>query len=169
MPFELRPYPAPTLRPEGEYLQTAWRRSVYPLARRMGVDIQLPSVSPQPHTRLAFEGLEFAKDCGRADAYNDRVMRAFFQESRDIGDPDVLAQLASDAGLNGDDFRHALASRQYAHRLEKLLRHAYEEMHIQGVPLFVIGDQVLVGLQSKEDLAHAIDQAAAGPAERSPS
>ena len=27
MPFELRPEPTPTLRPEGEYLQTAWARS----------------------------------------------------------------------------------------------------------------------------------------------
>ena len=25
MPFELRPYPTPTLEPEGDYLQTNWR------------------------------------------------------------------------------------------------------------------------------------------------
>ena len=64
MPFELRPSPAPTLRPDGPYLQTAWKNSVYPLARRMGVEIRLPSVTPQPYTRLAFEGLEFAKKHG---------------------------------------------------------------------------------------------------------
>jgi hypothetical protein len=86
MPFELRPYPTPTLRPEGAYLQNAWRQSIYPIARRMGVDIKLPQVSPQPYTRLAFEGLEFAKDRDKGDEYNDRVMRAFFQESRNIGD-----------------------------------------------------------------------------------
>ena len=28
MPFELRPEPHPTLRPEGEYLQRAWSQSV---------------------------------------------------------------------------------------------------------------------------------------------
>ena len=100
MPFELRPYPTPTLRPEGEYLQSAWRNSVYPLAHRLGVEIRLPAVSPQPYTRLAFEGLEFAKDKGKGHEYNDRVMRAFFQESRDIGSPEVLAELASDAGLD---------------------------------------------------------------------
>ncbi len=33
LPFELRPYPTPILRPEGAYLQRAWRQSVYPLAR----------------------------------------------------------------------------------------------------------------------------------------
>jgi len=160
MPFELRPHPTPTLRPEGAYLQNAWRNSVYPLAHRMGVDIRLPAVSPQPYTRLAFEGLEFAKDKGRGDEYNARVMRAFFQESRDIGDTEVLAQLASEAGLNADDFRRALNTRQYSSRVEELLRHAYEEMNITGVPFFVIGDQALSGLQSKEALARAIELAA---------
>ena len=79
MPYELRPYPAPTLRAEGSYLQNAWRTSVYPMAARMGVDIKLPTVSPQPYTRLAFEGLEFAKENGRAEAYNSAVMRGFFR------------------------------------------------------------------------------------------
>ena len=44
MPFELRPYPNQTLRPDGEYLQRAWRQSVYPIARQMGVPITLPKV-----------------------------------------------------------------------------------------------------------------------------
>ncbi len=69
----------PTLAPEGQYLQTAWKRSVYPLAERLGVEIKLPTVSPQPYTNLAFQGLEFAKDRGKGDAFNDAVFRAFFQ------------------------------------------------------------------------------------------
>ena len=44
MPFELRP--------EGDYLQRAWRQSVYPIARQMGVPIKLPTVSP-PQGELA--------------------------------------------------------------------------------------------------------------------
>jgi len=58
MPFELRPEPQPTLRPEGDYLQRAWQQSVYPIARQMGAPIALPPVSPQPHTLLAFEGYQ---------------------------------------------------------------------------------------------------------------
>src|SRR3954470_14572125 len=61
MPFELRPEPHPTLRPEGDYLQRAWSQSVYPLARQMGVPITLPPVSPQPHTHLAFEGYQYSR------------------------------------------------------------------------------------------------------------
>jgi predicted DsbA family dithiol-disulfide isomerase len=65
MPFELRPYRAPTLRPEGDYLQRAWQQSVYPLARKLGVPIKLPTVSPQPHTHLALEGYQYAKEQGK--------------------------------------------------------------------------------------------------------
>jgi predicted DsbA family dithiol-disulfide isomerase len=124
----------------------------------MGIEIELPKVSPQPYTRLAFEGLEFAKDQGRGDEYNSRVMRAFFQESQDIGDPEVLSRLASEIGLDTNAFRRALESREYASRVEKLLRHG-RELGITGVPLFVIGGQMLSGLQSKEALATAIDRA----------
>ena len=34
MPFELRPYPNETLRPEGEYLQTTWKQYVYPMRNK---------------------------------------------------------------------------------------------------------------------------------------
>lgn len=54
------------------------RQSVYPLARKMGVEIKLPSISPQPYTHLAFEGYQYAKEHGLANEYNDRVLRAFF-------------------------------------------------------------------------------------------
>ena len=91
MPFELRPYPNETLRPEGDYLQRACRQSVYPIARRMGVPIKLPAVSPQPHTHLAFEGYQDARENGKGgNDYNHRVLKAFFFESQDIGDIGVL-------------------------------------------------------------------------------
>ena len=89
MPFELRPEPHPTLRPDGDYLQRAWQQSVYPTAARMGVPIRLPEVSPQPHTHLAFEGYQYARERGRGNAYNDRVLEAFFVEGSDIGQIDV--------------------------------------------------------------------------------
>lgn len=168
MPFELRPYPSPTLRPEGEYLQTAWTRSVYPIAERMGIEIRLPSVSPQPYTRLAFEGLEHAKDQGRGSQYNSAVMRAFFQQDRDIGNPDVLTALASDAGLNTVVFRADLEERRYAPRVGQLLRHAYEEEQVSGVPLMVIGMQRLQGVQPRGSIEAAISEAERGAAPRGP-
>jgi predicted DsbA family dithiol-disulfide isomerase len=157
LPFELRPFPTATLRAEGQYLQTAWAQSVYPLAARLGVPIRLPAVSPQPYTHLAFEGYQYVREHGKGNAYNHRVLAAFFQEGQDIGRPDVLARLAGEVGLDAREFREALETRRYKEAHRKALHHAYYEAGVTSVPTFVIGDQKLTGLQGKEDLGRAID------------
>ncbi len=159
MPFELRPYPTPTLRPEGGYLQSAWKNSVYPLAARLGVEMRLPEVSPQPYTRLAFEGLEFAKERGAGEPYNTGVMKAFFQRSENIGEIQVLAAVAHDSGLNEEEFRVALENGTYRERVGQLLKHSREDLRVTGVPLFVIGDLQLSGVQSAHALESALQQA----------
>jgi predicted DsbA family dithiol-disulfide isomerase len=158
MPFELRPYPSETLRPEGQYLQRAWTQSVYPIARRMGVTIKLPTVSPQPHSHLAFEGYQFAKEHGKGNDYNDRVLAAFFVESQDIGDIQVLTTLAREIGLDEKEFEAALRDRKYREAHQRALRHADQEAGVSAVPTFVIGRRVLTGLQDQATLEEVIDQ-----------
>lgn len=158
MPFELRPYPAETLRPEGDYLQRAWARSVYPIAEQMGVSIKLPNVSPQPHTHLAFEGFQLAKEHGKGNEYNHRVLAAYFVESQDIGDIDVLTKLAGEVGLDEKSFAEALRSRKYQAAHQRALHHAYKEVGVSGVPMFVIGRQVLTGLQDQQRLEAVIEE-----------
>ena len=158
MPFELRPEPHPTLRPEGEYLRRAWEQSVYPIARRMGVPIALPPVSPQPHTHLAFEGYQYARDHGKGNEYNRRVLEAFFVEGRDIGDTGVLTGLAGEVGLDRKAFEEVLRTRKYREAHRRALRHAYWEAGVTGVPMFVIGDRVLTGLQDRETLEAVIGE-----------
>ncbi len=158
MPFELRPEPHPTLRPEGDYLQRAWQQSVYPIAARMGIPIKLPTVSPQPHTHLAFEGFQYAKEHGKGNDYNHRVLRAFFVESQDIGDIGVLTRLAGEIGLNAKEFEETLRTRKYREAHQRALHHAYQEAGVSGVPMFVIGAQVLTGLQDRETLEAVIEE-----------
>ena len=168
MPFELRPEPHPTLRPEGEYLQRAWQKSVYPIARRMGVEIRLPPVSPQPHTHLAFEGFQYAKEHGKGNDYNHRVLTAFFVEGQDIGQIDMLTKLAGEVGLNEREFEEALRNRKYRQAHQQALRHAYEEAGVTGVPMFVIGSQVLTGLQNRETLEAVIEEELKGQENSTP-
>ncbi len=156
--FELRPAPVPTLRPEDPYLPTVWCKSVYPLAERLGVPIRLPSISPQPRTAKAFELLAMAQDKGLDHAYSMRVLRAFFQEDRDIGDPEILIQLAADAGLDPGEAREALESGVYAEPHREALRHAREDMAITSVPTIVVGKRIFRGTPSSQELKEAIDQ-----------
>lgn len=158
MPFELRPFPNETLRPEGDYLQRAWTNSVYPIARQMGVPITLPTVSPQPHTHLAFEGFQYAKEHGKGNEYNHRVLTAFFVDNRDIGNVGVLTKLAGEVGLNETEFEEALTSRKYREAHQRALRLAYEEAGETGVPMFVIGDRTLTGVQDRATLEAVIEK-----------
>nr|WP_281271567.1 DsbA family oxidoreductase [Peribacillus asahii] len=156
MPYELRPYPNETLKPEGHYLQSTWKQSIYPMAERMGIDIVLPKVSPQPYTHLVFEGYQYAKEKDKGNEYNDRMLRAFFQEEQDIGNIDVLTKLAGEVGLEEKEYREALTTRRYKDAHKKALKHAYEEANITAVPTFIIGDTKIAGVRSKETLEQII-------------
>jgi predicted DsbA family dithiol-disulfide isomerase len=161
MPFELRPYPTPTLKPEGTYLQQTWQQSVYPMSEQLGVPIVLPRVSPQPYTHLAFEGFQFAKEHGLADAYNHRMFTAFFQEEQDIGEVEVLTKLAAEIGLAPAAFRQALEQRTYKAQHQQTLRHAFEEVKIAAVPTFIIGRHIYRGLLREQDFKQVITAALA--------
>ena len=153
MPFELRPAPTPTLEPDGDYLQSGWRDSVYPMAEQMGVHIVLPKVSPQPYTRLAFEGALVARDRGKADQYNHRMFTAFFQDELDIGVADVLGDCAVEIGLDKQDFREALDSGVYSKECEQQLILGRDVMGINSVPTFVLNSRIgIPGMGPKETL-----------------
>jgi predicted DsbA family dithiol-disulfide isomerase len=157
MPYELRPFPNETLKPEGNYLQKIWKQSVYPMAKNMEIPIVLPKVSPQPHTHLAFEGYQYAKEKGKANEYNDRMFQAFFQEEQNIGDIDVLTKLAGEIGLDEREYKEALETRKYKETHRKALEHAYQG-NINSVPTFVIGDTMISGVRSKETLELIINE-----------
>ena len=138
MPFELRPYPTPTLKPEDEYLPRVWKASVYPMAERLGVPIQLPTVSPQPYTRKAFLGLQYAKQQGKGNEYTTAVMKAFFQQNLNIGEDQVLKNILANLGLNPaelDEFVNSpLANAQHDADL-----HYAKQLGIQAVPSLAVG------------------------------
>ncbi len=150
-PFELRPEPTPTLRPEDDYLPNVWKKSVYPLAHRLGVPLSLPSISPQPYTRLAHEGFQFAKKAGKALEYNARVFHAFFQEDRDIGDLAELTKLAGEIGLDESSFRAALKSGEFTKSHKQSLKKAME-FGVNSVPSVFIDGKVLQGVYDPKAL-----------------
>lgn len=159
MPFELRPSPHSKIDPWNEPDKLgSWDSFILPTAKQLGVDMRLPRVSPHPYTNLAFEGCHFAKEHGKGNEFHHRVFTAFFQDEQNIEDVEVLTNLAGEVGLSMDDFKDALVSRKYREVHQKALNHAYEEAQIMAVPTFIIGDEVIQGLASKERLAQVIDK-----------
>ncbi len=151
-PFELRPAPVPTLKVEDPYLPTVWRESVYPMAEKLGVTITLPNISPQPRTDKAFEVFAMAEEQGLGHAYSMAALKAFFQQERDIGDPEVLADIGESVGLERQAVLDALAKGSYREQHQAAQRHAVEEARIQSVPTLVIDGEVIQGVPDPEAL-----------------
>jgi len=159
--FELRPDPAPTLDPKGDYLKQAWSSSVYPLAERLGVSMRLPPV--QPRTRLAHQAAKWAGAQQRFNEYNDALFEAFFVRGEDIGKRDVLMKLAGELGLDSSKLSEALQSREFEQSVLKDERDA-ATMGLHGVPAFVVNRRAgLSGVQSVAALRALLDRVRAAP------
>lgn len=153
--FELRPVPVPTLDPDGDYLHRVWGSSVYPMAERLGMKMQLPPV--QPRSRRAHEAAHWARTQGRFDDYNAAIFRAFFERGEDIGEIDVLVRLAGALGLDGELLTRALEAGEYEVSVLADER-AAQTLGISGVPAFVADRKAAVsGVQSVEGLRELVE------------
>ena len=159
-PFELRPDPVPTLRPEDDYLPRVWRESVYPMAERVGVPVQLPSVSPQPRTEKAFMVLQLAQERGLGAAYTEAMFSALFQDDRDIGLDEVIIDVATSVGLDRAEVEDALRSDERRQQQRADQDYAVRTVGIDAVPTVVVEGQVLRGVPSAARLKKVVDELA---------
>ncbi|MBX5489627.1 MAG: DsbA family oxidoreductase [Chloroflexi bacterium] len=160
LPFELRPEPEPLpdlTGPDLARYQANWARGVAPLAARYGVEMRFPPFKPR--SRWAHEAAEFARDRGRFDAMRVALFQAYFVDNRDIGAPEVLAEVAERVGLDGAALRTALAEGTYRGRVVQL-EHIAHQLGISLVPTMVFGDHIAVhGAQPYSVLREAYDLA----------
>lgn len=133
--FELRPEPIPTLDPVGEYLRSTWATSVYPMAEARGMNLKLPPV--QPRSRAAHEAAAFAQTHGRFDAMHEALFRAFFEEGRDIGRNEVLAEIAGSVGLDPRQLTIALEEKRFSAMVEEDQQLALR-LGVSGVPIMTL-------------------------------
>lgn len=159
-PFELRPDPVPTLRPEDEYLPRVWKQSVYPMSDRVGLPITLPSVSPQPRTDKAFMVLQLAQEHGLAEAYTEAMFSAFFQQDRNIGLDEVIIDVATSVGLDQAEVEEALRSEERRDRQRAAQDYAVNTVGIDSVPGIVVEGTVLRGVPSATRLKKVVDDLA---------
>lgn len=158
-PFELRPDPVPTLKPEDDYLPRIWNASVYPMARRMGVEISLPTISPQPRSDKAFVVLQLAKEHGVADAYSEAMFRAFFQQDQNIGEDEVIIAVAESVGMDRANVIAALESEARRQQQREDQDFAVNAVGVSGVPSFRVNGQLVSGVLDAARLIQLVDEA----------
>jgi predicted DsbA family dithiol-disulfide isomerase len=103
------------------------------------------------NTRLAQELAKWAESMNRGDEFHDGVFRAYFAQARNIGNPEVLVELAVAAGLPGEEARGILNSRRCRESVDADWSRA-QNLGITAVPTFILKDQIVVGAQPYEVL-----------------
>lgn len=114
----------------------------------------------QTRTLRAHELLHFAKAHGKQLEAAELVFSAFFEQGRDVGDPEVLADLAEEAGLDRDGAVEALHTGRFRDSVAADIGQA-RTYGITAVPFFVIdGRYGVSGAQAPETFAAALTRAA---------
>lgn len=162
-PFRLNP----TMPREGmdraEYLRAKFgdqadevMRAVHQRAAQLGLRLNVSDREPDTtdaHRLLHWAGLE-----GAQTRVKSGLLRAYWQEARDIGDPEVLADIAAAAGMDRAVTARLLASDADRDEIERRDQHA-RERGITAVPTFIVADRHAVsGAQPAALWQNVIDE-----------
>jgi predicted DsbA family dithiol-disulfide isomerase len=112
------------------------------------------------NSRLAQEVGKWADSQPGGEAIHDAMFRAYFVETRNIGNPDVILDIVKQVGLPVDEAREVIEKRTFKDAVDEdwaLSR----QLGVTGVPTFVAGRYGVVGAQPYETLEGLVERAAA--------
>jgi predicted DsbA family dithiol-disulfide isomerase len=149
-------------------------RSLEDLFAGRGYDI--PKMQAQMRARMEAEGLPYgtrthtynsrlAQELGSwadtqpgGDAIHDAMFRAYFVHAKNIGDPEVLVEVAKSVGLDAAKAREVVEKRTHKEAVDADWEKS-RQYGVTGVPTFVIGRNGVVGAQPYEALEQLVKQA----------
>ena len=112
------------------------------------------------NSRLAQELGKWADTQPGGEAIHDALYRAYFVDARNIGDLEILVDIAQSVGLDGNEARAVLTERRFKDAVDAdwAKSHAYG---LTGVPTFVAARYGVVGAQPYEVLEQLLEKAGA--------
>jgi predicted DsbA family dithiol-disulfide isomerase len=110
------------------------------------------------NSRLAQELGAWADTQPGGEAIHDALFRAYFVDGRNIGDADVLVDIAGKAGLPADAAREVIEKRTHKQVIDEHWAKS-RDYGVTGVPTFVIGTLGVVGAQPYEALEELVKRA----------
>jgi predicted DsbA family dithiol-disulfide isomerase len=108
------------------------------------------------NTRLAQELACWAQE--RGTPLDVPLFRAVHVEGRNVGDPEILVEIAAAAGLPADEARAVVTEGRYRARVDQDWSFA-RQVGVTGVPTYAIGGMGVVGAQPYEVLEQLAQRA----------
>jgi len=112
------------------------------------------------NSRLAQELGKWADTKPGGEALHDALYKAYFVDARNIGDPEILVELAASVGLSPEEARVVLAERRFKDAVDADWAKSHQ-YGVTGVPTFVADRYGVVGAQPYEVLEQLLDKAGA--------
>ena len=168
-PFQLNPDMPPEGMPKRAYLEAkfgadrvdAMNDRLREVARAAGIDLDPDRPERMPNTLNAHRLLHWAGIEGRQHQIKGALMRAYWTEGRDIGDPQTLADIAAENGMDRPAIARLLASDADADDIAARDDDARRK-GVTAVPTFLIAQHYVVsGAQPPEVWGQVIEELAA--------
>jgi predicted DsbA family dithiol-disulfide isomerase len=127
------------------------------MAQEVGLDFQLDTLI-LTNTFDAHRLAMFAKTKGLMNEMTDRILRAYYTESKHIGDHTTLVELAEEVGLNREEAAELLASDKMSDAVRADENEA-SELGIRSIPFFLINRKyAITGAQSTDTFVQSLQQ-----------
>jgi 2-hydroxychromene-2-carboxylate isomerase len=124
-------------------------RDLHRICEQGGIALQRPSTFPR-NGLLAARVAQIASDEGWVPEFTRAVYAANFAEDREIGEPDVVAEIVASLERDPD----AVLERALAPENKERLKRTGEEANrlgLFGAPSFVVGEEIFWGNDRLED------------------
>jgi predicted DsbA family dithiol-disulfide isomerase len=144
----------------GEQAMQAKFDHVKEVGRSVGIAFAFDKIKVSPNTLQAHRLIRLAGEMSPnlQNTVTKRLFRAYFEEAQNIGDIDVLTELASECGIERDVIDTMFNSERLVAETQFEVQSA-ARMGISGVPCFIFERRYAVsGAQAAETFADAISQ-----------
>jgi predicted DsbA family dithiol-disulfide isomerase len=112
------------------------------------------------NSRLAQELGKWTDTLEDGEKLHDALYRAYFVNSKNIGDADVLLEVVGSVGLSVDDARAVIENRTFEAEIDTDWQKS-QQYGVTGVPTYVAGGYGVVGAQPYEALEQLMQQVGA--------
>ncbi len=142
----------------------AMREHLESAGPELGIDFKFSGIPMRPNTMAAHRLMRWAEGQELGSEAAEALFQAFFTDHKDVGDINVLAEIAESLGMDGELTAKLLESDQdEAAVTEELF--FYRDLGVNSVPTFIYNGQFAIqGAQELQAHLKAIEEAAKHPA-----
>jgi len=142
----------------GQMTMEDWFARPREMGKQVGLIFNFDKIQRAPNSTLSHQLILLAPE-DKQEAVIDAVYDAYFEYGKNIGDIDVLLDIAEEVGLDADTTREQLEANAKQAEVMSDVKRAYQ-IGVQGVPFFVVNNRLAFsGAHPPETIIEVMEEA----------